>query len=124
MKLLNSNLFVLSTTGVVVNHPFGYSTNETYYIFNSSITNFTQDFWNKIQDPKSFESGEPIRISNNKNVKYVATVSTIITNNNTVFFIFLKSLMSFFLNKFVQKDCFLYNFGLKNRRNREIFDST
>lgn len=88
MKILDSTLIVLSVNGVVVNNAFNYLLNSTYYIYNSSITNFSMDLWLSIQDPINLEKA--FRISNSQNIKYVCTVSQIFSYNTTVKIIFIR----------------------------------
>ena len=98
MQVLNSTLVVLSTAGVVVNDAFNYSSNATYYIYNTSITNLTMSFWDQVTDPKNY--GVPFSIQNTRNVKLVATVNYLNTTNNTdstVSYIYLYYIYLFYI---------------------------
>lgn len=82
MGFSNATLILLSSTGVVVNNAFNFISNETYYIYNNSITNFDNNLWQKIQDPQNLN--QSFMITNTKNMKFVATINSLMSSNNTV----------------------------------------
>lgn len=89
MRFSNSTVILLSSTGVVVNNAFNFISNETYYIYNNSITNFDNNLWQKIQDPQNLNKS--FLITNTNNMRFVATVNLLMSSNSTVsFFLFFE----------------------------------
>jgi len=85
MQFLNSFLLVLDTNGTVVNNAFNYISNDTYYVYNSSITNLTMAFWNQIQNPENYKT--PLSVTNTENIKFISTINYFNQSNQTVLFI-------------------------------------
>lgn len=81
MKFLNSKLIVLSLNGIVVNNGFDYTQNTTYYIWNTSITNFSIDLWESLQKN---DMEKPFRITSSTGIKYIASTNIIYGANTTV----------------------------------------
>lgn len=81
MKFLNSKIIVLSLNGIVVNNGFDYIQNTTYYIWNTSITNFSNNLWESIQKN---DMEKPFRITSSTNIKYIASTNKIYGANTTV----------------------------------------